>query len=111
MNTAKIAIVLTGWFGAGVLAFGMAAPAAADNDTLGYIEALQEAELIEAGGDATYQFNDGDSAVFTGNWVCQQVAQGRSRDSVVYDLDHSDGMLLSPQDAVIIFDAATTHLC
>ena len=89
----------------------MAAPSAADNDTLGYIEALEQAELIDPADDPAYQFRDGDSAIFTGNWVCQQAAQGRARDSVVYELDHSDGMLLSPQDAGVIFDAATTSLC
>jgi len=107
MNSRTLIVAL----GAGVLAFGMAAPAAADDHTVSYVEALEAAELIAPDGDPRFQFRDGDSAVFTGRWVCQQVEQGRSRDSIVYELDHSDGMLLSPHDAVILFDAATTYLC
>lgn len=96
---------------AGSVALGQASPAAADYDTTGYVNALEQAELIVPGGDPKYEFRDGDSALFTGNWVCQQVQQGRSRDDIVNDLDHSDGMLLSPQDAGVIYDAATTYLC
>lgn len=94
-----------------LLPLSTAAPSAADNDTVGYVEALEKAELIDSGGSRAYQFADGDSAVFTGQWVCQQIAQGRARDSIVEELDHSDGMLLSPQDAGVIYDAATTWLC
>ena len=32
------------------------------------------------------QFDDGSSSVWTGLWVCQQVEQGQSRDSIVYNL-------------------------
>ncbi|MGO4445076.1 DUF732 domain-containing protein [Mycobacterium sp. 2YAF39] len=94
-----------------VMAVSHAGAAAAQNDASGYVGALERAELIVPSGDPKYQFTDGDSALFTGNWVCQEVQQGRSRYSIVDDLDHSDGMLLSPSDAGVIFDAATSYLC
>jgi hypothetical protein len=35
------------------------------------------------------QFDDGPSSVSTGLWVCKEVEQGRSRDSIVYDLSRA----------------------
>jgi hypothetical protein len=57
------------------------------------------------------QFDDGPSSLSTGMWVCRQVEQGRSRDSIVYDLSHGEGLMPSSYNAPIIYDAATTYLC
>jgi hypothetical protein len=40
-------------------------------------------------------------------WVCRQVEQGRSRDSIVYELRHGEGLMPSSYNAPIIYDAAT----
>ena len=57
------------------------------------------------------QFDDGPSSVSTGVWVCSQVNQGRSRDSIVYNLSHGEGLMPSSYNAPIIYNAATAHLC
>ena len=102
----KLAAALAGGLAAGALAVGLAAPASADYDTAGYVHALDEAGLINPS-----KFTFASDALWTGVWVCQQVEQGRSRDSIVYDLSHGEGMLLSSYNAATIYDAATTYLC
>jgi Protein of unknown function (DUF732) len=105
--------------GAGVLSLGTAAPAAADNDTRGYVKALDAAGLIDHDGKTCNivngvchpQYDDLFSAVSTGSWVCKQVEQGRSRSSIVYDLSHGEGLMPSSYNAPIIYNAATTYLC
>ena len=97
----------------------LAAPAQADYDTSGYINALDAAGLIDHDGDPCNiidglchgQFDDGPSSVSTGVWVCKEVEQGRSRDSIVYNLSHGEGLMPSSYNAPIIYNAATTHLC
>jgi hypothetical protein len=44
-------------------------------------------------------------------WVCRQVELGRSRDSIVYELSHGEGLMPSSYNAPIIYDAATNYLC
>ena len=74
---------------AAVAAVTLAPTASADYDTSGYINALDAAGLIDHDGDPCNivdgfchgQFDAGPSSVSTGVWVCQQVEQGRSRDS------------------------------
>ena len=39
------------------------------------------------------------------------VGPGRSRDSIVYDLSHGEGLMPSSYNAPIIYDAATKYLC
>lgn len=107
----KLAAALAGGLAAGALAVCLATPASADYDTAGYIDALEKAGVIQQGGDPRSHFTDGSSSLWTGVWVCQQVEQGRSRDSIVNDLYHSEGMLLSSHSAAAIYDAATTYLC
>ena len=104
---------------AGAIAVAVAAPASADYDTVGYINALDAAGLIDDDGDRCNivnglchgQFEDGPSSVPTGVWVCREVEQGRSRDSIVYELSHGEGLMPSSYNAPIIYDAATTYLC
>jgi hypothetical protein len=101
------------------LTAAFAAPAAADYDTLGYINSLDAGGLIDDDGDHCNiikglchgQFDDGPSSVSTGVWVCRQVSQGRSRDSIVHELSHGEGLMPSSYNAPIIYDAATTYLC
>jgi uncharacterized protein DUF732 len=119
MNTTKFAAALAGGLGAGAIAVGLAAPASADYDTVGYVNALDAGGLIDHDGDPCNivhgichgQFDDGPSSVSTGVWVCQQVERGRSRDSIVYELSHGEGLMPSSYNAPIIYDAATTYLC
>jgi hypothetical protein len=102
-----IGLALTsGGLADGALAVGLAAPASADYDTAGYIDAVNKAGLISPS-----KFTDASDALWTGVWVCKQVEQGRSRDSIVYDLSHGEGMLLSSYNAATLYDAATTYLC
>ena len=113
----KLIAGLTG--AAAVAAVTLAPTASADYDTSGYINALDAAGLIDHDGDPCNivdgfchgQSDDGPSSVSTGMRVCQQVEQGRSRDSIVYDLSHGEGLMPSSYNAPIIYDAATTHLC
>lgn len=104
---------------AAVIALGNAAPASADYDTVGYVNALDAGGLIDHDGDHCNiingvchgQFDDGPSSLSTGMWVCRQVDQGRSRDSIVYELSHGEGLMPSSYNAPIIYDAATKYLC
>ncbi|MCV7173868.1 DUF732 domain-containing protein [Mycobacterium manitobense] len=110
---------LTIWVGILAVGVAMAAPASADVET--YVRALDAAELIDhdddpyhcrADGRCFGQFDDGPSALQTGNWVCEQVRQvGKPRDLVVDWLSNGEGLMPSPVSAPIIVDAATTHLC
>jgi hypothetical protein len=101
------------------IALTWAATAGADYDTSGYVNALDTAGLIDHNGDHCNiinglchgQFGDGPSSVSTGVWVCKQVKQGHSRDSIVYDLSHGEGLMPSSYNAPIIYNAATTYLC
>lgn len=61
--------------------------------------------------DCRYQFDDVVDAVWTGTWICRQVQQGQSRNSIEYDISHGDGLSVSSLDAPTAYDAATTHLC
>ena len=64
---------------AAALAIGFAAPASADYDTVGYVNALDAAGLIDHDSDHCNiinglchgQFDDGPSSVATGMWVCR----------------------------------------
>ena len=100
----------------------MAAPASADpasGDAAGYIGMLELAGLIDHDGDPCNivnglchgQFDDGPSSIPTGTWVCQQIEQGRSRDSIVYELSHGEGLMPSSYNAPVIYDAADAFLC
>jgi hypothetical protein len=101
------------------LAVGTATPASAENDTAGYIAMLEIAGLIDHDGDPCNivnglchgQFDDGPSSIPTGTWVCGQIEQGRSRDSITYDLSHGEGLMPSSYNAPVIYDAATAFLC
>jgi hypothetical protein len=102
------------------LSVGMAAPASADEDTDGYVALLELAGLIDHdGGDRCNmvnglchgQFEDGASSVPTGTWVCRQIDEGRSRDSIVYELSHGEGLMPSSYNAPVIYDAADAFLC
>ena len=106
-------LTLCGVLLTGALAVALPAPASADYDTAGYVNALEQAGLMMhgPGGDPFSQFEDIGSAVWTGMSVCRSVAQGQSRDSIVYGLNHGEGMQMSYVGAVAIYDAATTYLC
>jgi hypothetical protein len=98
---------------------GFAPPASAQYDAAGYIRALDAAGLIDHDGDHCNmrnglchgQFDDGPSSLSTGMWVCRQVDQGRTRDSLVYELSHGEGLMPSSYNAPVIYDAATKYLC
>ena len=113
---------VTGFVGvvlSAALAVGMAAPASAEYDTAGYVAMLEIAGLIDHDGDRCNmvnglchgQFDDGPSAIPTGTWVCEQIEQGRSQDSITYDLSHGEGLMPSSYNAPVIYDAATAFLC
>jgi hypothetical protein len=97
----------------------VAAPACADDDTDGYVAMLEIAGLIDRDGDPCNivnglchgQFDDGPSALPTGTWVCEEIADGRSRDPIVYELSHGEGLMPSSYNAPVIYDAATAFLC
>ena len=101
------------------VAISVAPLANADDDTDGYISALDAAGLIDNDGDLCNivngvchgQFDDGPSSVSTGVWVCRQVERGRSRDSIVYELSHGEGLMPSSYNAPIIYAAAIEYLC
>lgn len=105
--------------GAVTVAVGLAPPAVADYDTVGYVNALDAAGLVDHDGDPCNivsglchgQFPDGPAALQTGMYVCRQVDKHRSRDSIVYELSHGEGLMPSSYNAAIIYDAATTFLC
>lgn len=113
MNITNLATALAGGLAAGAFAVCLAAPASADYDYAGYINAIQEAGLMAGpyGDDSGHQFPSESSALWTGMSVCRSVEQGQSRDSILYDLDHGEGMSMNATDAVVIYDAATTFLC
>ena len=119
MSTAKFPAALAAGLAAAAFAVGPAPLAFADYDTTGYINALEEGGLIDHDGDPCHivdglchgQFDDSASSVSTGAWVCRQVDQGRTRDSVVYELSHGEGLMPSSYNAPIIYDAATSHPC
>ncbi len=101
------------------LAVGTAAPASADDDAAGYVAMLELAGLIDHDGNPCNivnglchgQFDDGPSSISTGMWVCRQIEQGRSQDSIVYELSHGEGLMPSSYNAPVIYDAATAFLC
>jgi hypothetical protein len=124
MNAKKFTKALLAGLATGSVAFGLAAPAAADYDTTGYGNALDAAGLIDhdghpcngpydrgVGEECRYQFDDVVGSVWTGTWICRQVEQGRSRDSIQYDISHGDGLSVSTLDAPTVYDAVTTYLC
>lgn len=100
-------------------AVGTAAPGFAEDDAAGYVAMLEIAGLIDHDGDRCNmvnglchgQFDDGPSSIPTGTWVCEQIEQGRSRDSITYDLSHGEGLMPSSYNAPVIYDAATAFLC
>ena len=102
----------------------MAAPASADpppsdDDAAGYVAMLELAGLIDHDGDPCNmindlchgQFDDGASSIPTGTWVCSQIDEGRSRDSITYELSHGEGLMPSSYNAPVIYDAADAFLC
>jgi hypothetical protein len=104
------------------LGVGMAAPASADPpsaDDAGYVAMLEIAGLIDHDGDLCNmvnglchgQFDDGPSSIPTGTWVCSQIDEGRSRDSIIYELSHGEGLMPSSYNAPVIYDAADAFLC
>jgi hypothetical protein len=101
------------------LAVGTAAPAPADYDTDGYVAMLEIAGLIDHDGDPCNivnglchgQFDDAPSSIPTGTWVCRQIEQGRSRDSIVDELSHGEDLMPSSYNAPVIYDAADAFLC
>jgi hypothetical protein len=119
LPTSRIAIAAVGSLAGAAIAVVFAASAAADYDTVGYVNALDAAGLIDHDGNPCNiidglchgQFDDGPSSVSTGEWVCRQVGQGTTRESVVYQLSHGEGLMPSSYNAPIIYDAATSHLC
>jgi hypothetical protein len=114
-----IAAVLLTALGVGVAAPASAYPPSADDATAGYVAMLELAGLIDHDGDPCNtvnglchgQFDDGASSVPTGTWVCSQIDQGRSRDSIVYELSHGEGLMPSSYNAPVIYDAAEAFLC
>jgi len=101
-----------------LIATATSAPASAD--TSGYINALDNAGIIDEGdgnpcniinGLCHGQFPNESAALQTGQWVCRQLAQGRSGDSVIYDLSHGEGLMPSSYNAPIIVNAAIRYLC
>jgi hypothetical protein len=105
------------------LGVGLAAPASADppsaDDAAGYVAMLEIAGLIDHDGDRCNmvnglchgQFDDGPSSIPTGTWVCSQIEEGRSRDSITYELSHGEGLMPSSYNAPVIYDAADAFLC
>ena len=117
MNSTGFAAALAGGLAVGTIGIGLAAPASADST--GYVDALDSAGLIDHDGKPCNivnglchgQFPDGAAAVKRGMYVCRQVGQGRSRESLVYELSHGEGLMPSSYNAPVIYDAATTYLC
>jgi hypothetical protein len=112
------AVVLTA-LGVGMAAPASADPPAADDATAGYVAMLELAGLIDHDGNPCNivnglchgQFDDGPSSVPTGTWVCSQIGLGRSRDSIVDELSHGEGLMPSSYNAPVIYDAADAFLC
>jgi hypothetical protein len=112
------AVLLTA-VGVGMAAPASADPPSADDAAAGYIAMLEIAGLIDHDGDLCNivnglchgQFDDGPSSIPTGTWVCTQIEEGRSRDSIIYELSHGEGLMPSSYNAPVIYDAADAFLC
>jgi hypothetical protein len=74
LASTKITAALAAGLAAGTIAVGLAAPASADYDTVGYVNALDAAGLIDHDGDHCNiingvchgQFDDGPSSLSSG---------------------------------------------
>jgi hypothetical protein len=114
MNAKEFATVLAGGLAVGAFAVAVPAPASAEYDYAGYINALQDAGLMASPyGDGGYghQFPTESSALYTGMSVCRSVQEGRAQSAIVDGLSSGEGMLMNASDAVIIYNAANTFLC
>jgi hypothetical protein len=96
----------------------MAAPASAD--TSGYINTLDNAGIIDEGdgnpcniinGLSHGKFPNESATLQTGQWVCRELAQGKSSDSLVYAPSYGEGLMPSSYNAPIIVNAAVRYLC
>ena len=108
------------WTAIAVAAAALVLAAPAHAGTNEYVQTLENAELINHGGNPYHctpeacfgQFDNPESALQTGQWVCDQLrASGKPRDVVVDWLSHGEGLMPSSYSAPIIVDAAATHLC
>jgi hypothetical protein len=113
MNAKKFAAALAGGLVVGAFAVAVPAPASAEYDYAGYINALQDAGLMASpygDGGSGHQFPTDSSALYTGMSVCRSIQQGQTQSAILDDLDSGEGMLMNASDAVIYNAANTTAL-
>ena len=114
MNAKKFATALAGGLVVGAFAVVVSAPASAEYDYAGYIDALQDAGLMASpygDGGSGHQFPTDSSALYTGMFVCRSIQQGQTQSSILDGLDSGEGMLMNASDALVIYNAANTFLC
>ncbi|MGW6036282.1 DUF732 domain-containing protein [Gordonia terrae] len=59
----------------------------------------------------TRRFITADDALHAGNWVCGQLATGRSPASIAYGLYTADGLFLSKENSAVVVNTAQKELC
>jgi hypothetical protein len=111
--------LLIGLLAAAGIALGTAPAASADEGS--YLDALQNAGVLVLGGDECHEFPgddgcslrfaDGSGAMFTGQYVCEDLAAGVPVSEIVYGLSNGDGVRFTPENANRVVVAAYTHLC
>jgi hypothetical protein len=111
--------LLVGLLAAGGIALGAAPAASADEGS--YLDALQNAGVLVLGGDECHEypgndgcsmrFADGSGAMFTGQYVCEELGVGAPVSDVIYGLSRGDGVRFTPENASRVVVAASTHLC
>lgn len=107
-------MALAGGLVVGGFALAVPAPASAEYDYAGYINALESEGLMASpygDGGSGHQFPTESSALWTGMSVCRSIQQGQTQSAIVDGLDSGEGMLMNASDAVVIYNAATTFLC
>ncbi len=100
-----------------VVSLGLAPFAAADEDS--YLDAVQAAGVLEYEGDFCNtidgichgQWQTADEALFTGRWVCDALAEGKSPSMIADWLATGEGLMPSEYNGRVITAAAMAHLC
>lgn len=99
------------------MAVALAPVASADEES--YLDALIEAGVLEYDGDycnmidgiCNGQFKTDGEALASGEFVCDSLMAGKSKDSIIQWMSEGEGLMPSPYNGQVIANAAVDHLC
>jgi len=102
-----------------VAAAGLIAAAPANADEMGYLNALDAAGVMSHNGSTCNiinglcngQFSSASDALSTGQWVCDQIAGGKTKAMIIDWLSHGEGLMPSAYNGKVITNAAIQNLC